>query len=388
MDESFVPPDLIQPPTPEEAADAYKQLKTQADLEAMLGEVEKLKGGKDILGADGQALKSPEERQAAMQAQLASYRKQKVRELTSRLESLSNANPEFASCISLLREANCLINLAFSEMATMEGVDDELIGFSEEFMRHATRSDPNDQLEDLIRRLKRNVMVFLQKKKFRYEKLMNKRKAAIMGLAKLHPERAPVVLLECLHDLGVNIPVAPLGMVYPIFSEGFNTLEEEAAIEVDSRLRYKGYHTVMLSTFAKGKAIFPGWWYGACDGEHTLGKVLDPILNSRPNSQILIVSSLDLMLSDEKRQDTSPKARQQALLRIVRWCLDNQVLGLVFSEGTAESRPWLGRSITLKRGAKPDVDGTKLRDAGEPQVIQPEPDRAGPTPEGPGEGKG
>lgn len=387
-DENFVPPDLTRPPTPEEAADAYKQLKTQADLEAMLGEVEKLKGGKEVLGPDGQAIRSPEERQAAMQARLTDYRKQKIRELSNRMESLAKANPEFASCVSLLREANCLINLAFSEMSTLEGVDDELIGFSNEFMQHVTRSDPNDQLDDLIRRLKRNVIVFLQKKKFRYEKLMNKRKEAILGLAKLHPERAPVVVMTCLSDLGMNIPVMPMGMVYPVFSEGFNTLEEEAVHTVDGRLRDKGYHTILLSTFDVDKAISPKWWYGACDGERTLGEVLDPILTNRPKSQILIVSSLDLMLSDEKRQDPSPKNRQQALLRIVRWCLDNQVLGLVFSEGTAESRPWLGRSITLKKGAKPDVDGAELRDAGKPEVVQPDSDRAGPAVEGSGKDQG
>lgn len=398
-DENFVPPDLTRPPTPEEAADAYKQLKTQADLEAMLGEVEKLKGGKDILGPDGQAVKSPEERQAAMQARLADYRKQKIRELSSRMESLAKANPEFASCVSLLREANCLINLAFSEMSTIEGVDDELIGFSNEFMQHVTRSDPNDQLDDLIRRLKRNVIVFLQKKKFRYEKLMNKRKEAIVGLAKLHPDRAPLVVLDCLSDLGMNIPVMPMGMVYPIFSEGFGDDtsayddNKHVASEVYERLRRKGYNSIFLNLKAakfhtQEECIPLKWWEGACDSEKSLAAALDPILSNRPKTQILIVASLDLTLGEEKRKEASPKNRQQALLRIVRWCLDNQVLGLVFSEGTAESRPWLGRSITLKKGAKPDVDGTELRDAGKPEVVQPDSDRAGPASEGSGKDQG
>jgi hypothetical protein len=157
-------------------------------------------------------------------------------------------------------------------------------------------------------------------------------------------------------------------MVYPIFSEGFDATEPASSVTY-ARLRKKGYHLILLGSCADNAAITERWWEGACDSERSLVEMLDPILVNRPKTQILIVSSLDRMLGEEKRKDLSPKSRQQAMLRIVRWCLDNQVLGLVFSEGTAESRSWLGRSITLKKGAKPDVDGTELRNEGKPKVV-------------------
>lgn len=353
----------------------------------MLGEVEKLKGGKEVLGPDGKAIKSPAEQQAMMKAKIDEYRKQKIAELSARMKNLSESNADYAGCLSLLREANCLINLAFSEMASIEGVDDELLGFSDEFFRHVTRSDSSDQLEDLITRIEKNVLKFLHHKRWEYKNLMVKRRPALLALTKLNPEKVPVVLTKPLFDLGVNVPFMNMGRVHLFFPGGFESTED-AALCVYNRLTKVGYNCIMLASATEGDSFIPEkWWAEFCNEQKTVKEVLDPLLKNEREAQILIVSSLDKTLGEEKRKDVSPKTRQQALLRIARWCLSNQMLGLVFSEGSAESRPWLGTGITLVKGAC-HVDSGGVQDVGKPEVVGDGADRTGQKAEGSGEDQG
>ena len=393
MSEEFkLPPEA----TPEQVAQAHKDFRTKADLDQMLKEVKELTAGKDILGPDGKPAQDVEERRAMMEAKMLEYRKAKIKELATRMHTLSTGNPDFAACLSLLREANCLTYFAFSEMSVIEGVDDELIGFCDEFLKQAVRRDPNDQIEDLIRRVKHNVVPFLHKKKFMYEKLMKKRKDAILATAQLHPKHEPVVVTECLHDLGCNAPFMPLGSVQIIFSPGFQP--GEAFREVQQRLRAKKYLPILLADEFSNIEDFDGapapvlpekWWSGACASEKSLNEVLDPVLDKHPKAQILLIPSIDKMVGAEKRvKDMEPRHLQQALLRIVRWCLANQVLGLVFSDGSAESRNFFGPSITLNKEARNGVVSDSVRNEGKPEVEPADPDRGGQAADGPGQGQG
>lgn len=393
MSEEFkLPPEA----TPEQVVEAHKNFRTKSDLEQMLKEVRDLTAGKNILGPDGKPVQDVEERRAAMEAKMNEYRKAKIMELGKRMHELSASNPDFASCLAILREANCLTYFAFSEMSVIEGVDDELIGFSDEFLKRAVRNDPNDQLDDLIRRVKHNVIPFLHRKRFLYEKLMKKRAAAIHATANLHPKHEPVVVTECLHDLGCDIPFMPLGSAQVIFSLGFQP--GEAFGVVQRRLRAAGYLPIVLTDDEEvivevGSAtpwIPEKWWVGACATEKSLNEVLDPVLEQHLKAQILMIPSIDKMVGAEKRgmEDVAPKHLQQALLRIVRWCLANQVLGLVFSSGSAESRNFFGPSITLRKESKDVVVSNSVRDEGSTPVEPAAPDRGGQAAEGSVEDQG
>lgn len=387
--DQFIPPDAgREKPTPEETAKAYRDLKTQSDLTQMLEEVKKLTGGKEVVGPDGKPVKDPEERRAAMQVKFDEQRKQKIQELGARVHHLSENDPDFASCLSLLREGHCLIALALSEMSVLEGVDDEVIGFSNEFFKNAIAQDMGDDVDNLMKRLEKNVMTFLANKSFQLRRLMERRKQANDMLVAVHPNNEPTVLLDCLHDLGMNTTFSPMGMVHVVFAEGFES-EHEAPYVTHQRLKKAGYHTIYLTSkeIKGGPCIPEKWWIGACEREKTINSVLNPILKKRPQTQILIVSSLDKMLGEKKREEISPKHRQQALLRIVRWCMDNQVLGFIFSEETAEKRPYLGRAVTLRKGGR-DVDGSGVRDEGGPEVGGASADRGGQPAEGSGEDSG
>jgi hypothetical protein len=382
--------------TPEQVAQAHKDFRTKADLEQMLKEVRELTAGKDILGPDGKPVQDVEERRRMMEAKMMEYRKAKIMELGKRMHALSTSNPDFASCLALLREASCLTYFAFSEMSVIEGVDDELIGFSDEFLKKAVRNDPNDQIDNLIRRVKHNVIPFLNRKRFMYEKLMKKRKDAIIATAELHPKHEPVVVTECLHDLGCNVPAMPLGSVQIIFSSGFQP--GEAFTEVFKRLRACKYLPILLSDslydilkLDDAVPVLPEvWWTGACSTEKSLGEVLNPVLDKHPKAQILLIPSIDKLVGAEKRgrMEAEPKHLQQALLRIVRWCLANQVLGLVFSTGSAESRNFFGPSITLSKEASNGMVGDSVRNPGEPAVEPVAPDRGGQAADGPGQDQG
>jgi len=397
MSEEFkLPPEA----TPEQVAQAHKDFRTKADLEQMLKEVRELTAGKDILGPDGKPVQDAEERRRMIEAKAKEYRAAKVKELGMRMHELSTNSSDFASCLGLLREAHCLTYLAFSEMSTFEGVDDELIGFCNEFLAQAVRQDPNDQLNDLIRRIKRNVMTFLYRKKVHYEKLMKKRKAAFDAAAELHPNHAPVVQLGCLHDMGCDIPLLPFGATKTVFSyppKGAIGFEPgEAFMGVLSRLRHAGYLPIVLVDedtdpleLDSATPVLPEkWWTGACASKQSLDDVLNPVLEKHEKVQVLMVPSIDKMIGPEKEK--TPKNFQQALLRIVSWCLNNQVVGLIFSEGSPEARPWLGPSITLrtKEEASNVVAGNFVRDEGKPAVDSAGPDRSGQAAEGSGQDKG
>lgn len=389
MSEEFkLPPE----PTPEQIAEAHKNFRTKAELEQMYDEIRQLTAGNNILGPDGKPVQDVEERRKLMEAKMLEYRKAKAKELGVRMSQLAANNSDFASCMALLREANCLTYFAFSELSVIEGVDDELIGFCNEFLAQAVRRDPNDQLEDLIRRVKRNVITFLYKKKFQYDKLMKKRKSAILATAALHPKHEPVILLGCLHSLGCNIPFLPLGSVQTVYSSGFQP--GEAFMEVFRRLRDCKYLPIVLVDetcdilkLGSNVPMLPEvWWTGACATQQSLDDVLNPVLDKHEKAQILMVPSIDKMIGKEKEK--TPKSYQQALLRIVRWCLGNQVLGLVFSEGSAEARPWLGPSITLRKETSNVVAGNFVRDEGKSEVDPAGADRGGQAAEGSGQDQG
>ncbi len=386
-------PDQEGKPTPEETAQAYRDFQTEAQLEGMLAEVERLTGGKEILGPDGQQIKDPEEKKKAMQQMLDQERQSKIRQLMDRMQALSyydekkkQPKPMFAACMEMLREAHCLIMLAMTEMSVLEGVDDELIGFTNEVWQHAVRSDTEDDLSSLEQRLG-VVMTTISNLVWEQKRLIARRRPAADQLMKLHPENKQVIDTTCLMDLGMPKCDMPMGMTHLLFQEGFDRLDEAVSAAL-GRLDKAGYECIFLAAAAKGDGCIPAkWWLGACDQEKTLVGVLDPVLKKRPTAQILIVESLDLLLGDEKRAEGSPKDLQQALLRIARWCLKNRVLGLVFSEGTAESRKYMGRSITLRKGGA-NVGSGNVSDGGGSGLDEPVSDRSGQTLERSGEDQG
>jgi hypothetical protein len=208
-----------------------------------------------------------------------------------------------------------------------------------------------------------------------------------------------VILLGCLHDMGCNIPFLPLGSVQTVFTYpaagtiGFEP--GEAFMGVLRRLRHVGYLPIVLADentaldeLDSATPVLPEkWWTGACATQKSLDEVLNPVLDKHEKVQVLMIPSIDKMIGVEKEK--TPKAFQQALLRIVRWCLGNQVLGLIFSEGSPEARPWLGPSITLRtKEASNVVAGNFVRDTGEPKVESADPGGGGQAADGPGQDQG
>lgn len=349
--------DPQQNPDPQEAADALKDLHTRADLEKMLQAIEELKGGKEVLDPSGKPIEKSSEKLQQMQNKVNEFRRRKSHELAGRLMELSESNEKVASCYSLLREAHCLIFLALSELSAVEGMDDELLAYVEGFFRESVRQDTSDELADLIKRIKRQVLPFLNKLKIGMETRLKKRKEAIKRLAQLSNGH-PHIKLECLKDIGVMAEAMPMGMGRVMLYGDYEPTQ--ALSEVCSRLAKKGYALLCLdeaggslsdlALSSRHVATLPEkWWNGCASTAQRVEETLSPALENHHLTNIVVCSSLLKMLPPEAQGSPEPIHRQRAMMNLSRWAMDNFVGLIVLDSGELKDGVWGVPAYVLKK---------------------------------------
>ena len=308
-----------------------REMALKAEGEALLKQIAKDKPAPSpILGSDGlpvgSAPETPEEKLQRLQKE----RRQRIEEMSAKLQEVTEKDPLASGALQTILTIYRLLAWARIELATRDGMTDEITHFGEAAMKMKAEDPEGFDVRQVYSQLKNKIMPFVQQRIREYEAAAKRREAALSAVMRKLGGKGIYVPAPVATKLKKPFGPGQLLIFHgdqPAVTAACNLCAAKHGVQ-DAGAVYFLATQEQATGLASNIVIMPiNWWKNAARAMSTMYDTLQPVLDHV--AVMLVVEDLENMFILDPGGAPVLDRKAQALMRLYQWTTEKFVAVIV-----------------------------------------------------------